>query len=102
MKLDDVLFADGIKTIGESAFGNCITLNTVFIPATVETLGYNCFNNCYKLADFTIRHESPLVVNNNVFEGCALKNAVLNVPIGTIEKYKEASVWSEFGIINEV
>lgn len=42
-----------IKTIGESAFGNCDKLTSITIPASIELLKQNAFWDCYSLERLT-------------------------------------------------
>ena len=37
---------DCVTTIGDEAFGNCMTLTSVTIPNSVTTIGENAFNGC--------------------------------------------------------
>ena len=40
---------DGVKSLGASAFANCLKLENVTLPVSVERIDYNCFFNCQSL-----------------------------------------------------
>ncbi len=58
-----------LKYIGESAFGNCISLTSVEIPGSVTSLGWNAFYYCTNLSSVNIpRGVTELY---GTFKGCS-------------------------------
>lgn len=49
-----------LKTIGESAFEDCMLLSEINIPKSVTSIGYNAFNRCISLSSVTFEQESKL------------------------------------------
>ena len=110
-----------VKSIGESAFDNCIGLSSFSIPSTVTSIGKNAFKNCSGLTTITIPNsvtsigeyafsgctslkevrseiQVPFAINSNVFSNY---NITLYVPTSTITKYKALSGWKEFKEIKD-
>lgn len=61
--LTEVVVEDGIKEIGENAFFNCIALETITVPASVETIGTNMATNS-KWKKNQLEEKEEIVVNN--------------------------------------
>lgn len=49
--LENVVFSNGVKNIGESVFGGRSKLTTITIPTSVETIGFAAFEFCNTLTD---------------------------------------------------
>lgn len=56
--LTNVLFGNGVNSLGEAVFENCIALTSVTIPDSVTNVGDDAFYACTSLAGafFTARH----------------------------------------------
>lgn len=66
---------NSVKTIGESAFAENTTLQSVELPEGLREIGYNAFGDCTALTDITIP-DSVTKVGPGAFKGCtALKLA---------------------------
>lgn len=60
---------EGVRKIGNSAFGNCRSLETVIVPANVRELGRNVFKGCESLRSVTIA-DGLSVIPAGTFAGC--------------------------------
>lgn len=67
--LQSVEITDGVKSIGRSAFTNCTALESVVIPSSVTEIGYSAFSECSALTKVTIP-ESVTVINTYGFKYC--------------------------------
>ena len=73
----------------------------LIIPITVKNIDNYAFSYT-GLKDLTVLWPSPIVINNNIFEGVNLSKSTLKVPIGTKELYKATLGWLNFGTIEEL
>ena len=77
-KILAVVIEDGVTSIGEDAFYNCSSLNSITIPNSVTTIGEMAFYGCSNLESIDIP-ESTKTIGDRCFEGCTnLK--VLEIP----------------------
>ena len=94
-----------VTTIGISAFANCTNLSKVLIPSSVQTIGSAAFAYCTSLKEVTCLAPIPptcgeLVLNDyEMFYGVDVSNIPLYVPTESIELYKNADHWKDFGQI---
>ena len=101
VELQDVTFGKSIGTIGSSSFFHCPKLTKLIIPVTVKNIEDYAFSYT-RLSDLTVMWPSPIVINNNVFDGINLSKSILIVPSGTKELYKATPGWQNFGAIEEL
>ena len=89
-----------VKTIEGSAFWGCSALNTVVIGKNIISIGDEAFAGC-PLTKITSLIEEPFPLINSVFNADTYFNALLKVPDGTIDKYRDAEGWQNFEYIEE-
>ena len=90
---------DGVTTIGNAAFADCAGLNSVTIPKSVSGIGNYVFENCEALTTITNYAATPQVIDANVFGWADLSACTLYVPTESVNAYKTAEVWKNFGNI---
>ena len=100
VELQDVTLGESIETIGSSSFLHCPKLTKLLIPITVKNIENYAFSYT-GIKYLTVMWASPIVINNNIFDGINLSKSTLNVPLGTKELYKTSSGWQNFGTIEE-
>lgn len=103
--LKNVYVGDGVKYIGEKAFKNCVNLETIDLPASLETSHHNSFWGCSKInkvnyrgtidewvvIDFRTANANPVYFSHNLyFSGVLLENAEI----------KEANRIEDFVFVN--
>lgn len=93
--LANVTLPDGLKTIGKEAFCACNAMTTIDLPAALESIGESAFSGCSNLATVTCLATTPPTLGENAFSNCADGLQIL-VPSGSVDAYKQASVWSEY------
>lgn len=87
---------NGITTIGEHAFANCVSLEHVSFPDTLETIQVGAFRRCSNLKQLSLPN-SLREIQNHAFNGCGavtskflpegvriLKNFIINATISEV------------------
>ena len=109
-EITSVSLPDGLTSIGDRAFKDCIGLTSVTIPSNVTKIGNHAFNFCTGLTSVTIP-ESVTSIGNYAFYSCTGLTSVtmlsltpptlgnssalpstckIYVPCGTLERYNAA------------
>ena len=89
------------------AFYNCTNLSKILLPPALQTIGCGAFANCTSLKEVTClatvpptREEMlPNAPTDEIFYGVDVANIPLYVPAESIELYKNADQWKDFGQI---
>lgn len=96
--LEKIVIPNSVTFIGELAF-NCKGLKEVTLGKHVINIGDRAFIGCDSLLVINAHMENPKPINQNTFKN--YEGVVLNVPIGTKDKYQYTSYWSKFTKICE-
>ena len=83
-------------------FEGCTKLATVTLGPDFRMLGKMAFNNCPALATINAKAITPEVTAEDAFDEAHFENVQLNVPIGSLEAYRNTASWSRFVNIKEV
>ncbi len=66
-----IVTVSGSNVIARNAFANCGSIESIFLPATIECISPFAFAQCTNLRSITIGSGSRLSqIGNNAFEGC--------------------------------
>lgn len=82
---------DGIKTIGECAFGGNAFLTEIILPESVETIENAAFAGCKMLRKITLPNTLS-VISVNAFSGCSSLEAV-DIPNGVKDLPSRVFAW---------
>ena len=74
-RVKSAVIAEGVTSIGESAFENCRSLTSVTIPNSVTSIGWSAFFYCKSLTSVTIP-DSVTSVGAYAFLGCTSLTSV--------------------------
>ena len=92
MNIASVSFGKDVKTIGMNAFYNCHILPEVTIPASVETIGRDAFVNCSSLKKVTVLRPAKDGVTKlsglYIVNAAGVYSGLIYVPAGSGETYK--------------
>jgi len=99
-EMEQLIIAEGVTSIGDSAFRNMSTLQTMQLPASLKTIGAKAFENCINLTSIYNYRERPCLVDATAFDGVNKFDCTLYVLEGSVEMYKSAaSDWKDFYFI---
>lgn len=88
-----------VSIIGEAAFFECTRLQTVVLPYTTTRIEHHAFSGCSELRQLFCRATTPPKVYSDTFDPSIMDKAVLFVPDGSLEAYRQATVWRDFKYI---
>ena len=88
-------------SIGNYVFKECSRLASAIIGSGVTNIGDEMFNECRNLEKLFLMAETPPFISSYSFSQAIYMNAVLYVPIGSLEAYQNAYAWKEFWEIKE-
>ena len=97
--LVSVSIPNSVKVIGEGAFSRCRALTSIVIPAGVTTIETLAFHYCKALKSVTCEAVNPPALSGSVFLFTPIADATLYVPAESLEAYKTATEWKDFGQI---
>ena len=100
--LKNTLIRNGMTSIGNSAYEGCTSLLSLDIVKSINCIGANAFNGCTNIKNIFVHSTIPTSnIEESSFNGSSYLDAVLYVPTGYIETYKNAHVWKLFFNIQE-
>lgn len=95
--LQEVVISEGVENIGRQAFASCWGLKTVILPSTLVSISDDTFWNISGMQCIYIKALEPPAATKSYLT--IESDAILCVPEGSLEKYRNASYWKEFKCI---
>ena len=95
----NTIIPNSVTSIGDDAFHACFTLTSITIPNSVTSIGSEAFVSCESLTTVICKAIEVPELESNVFNRMPLSEATLYVPAESLEDYKAADQWKEFGTI---
>ena len=96
--LETMILHEGIETLGQQSFSDCTMLKEITLPSTLREIGNAAFQHCNSLKKIICKATTPPVIPDEyVFLMDELENTELYVPSESLELYKSADYWKEFG-----
>ena len=97
--LESITIPESVTTIDNGAFYNCSKLKEVTIRSNIQNIGMLIFAYCSSLTKITIYNPIPPNLSGITFSDTDCTKCTLYVPAESVEKYKAAEGWKEFGEI---
>lgn len=95
-QVQKLVVAEGVTTIGNSAFANYATLQEISLPTTLRTIYEQAFYNCVGLTHIYNFRERPCVAYSNTFDGIDKFDCTLHVLAESESMYRAATGWRDF------
>ena len=101
-KLLELKIPESVTSIGNYAFQNCKSLGYITLGSNLETIGSYALYNCTAAKAIYSLNPTPPTISNGLFSSSShYANTTLYVPIGSMEAYKTADIWSKITNIKE-
>ena len=97
--LTSVTIGNSVTSIGERAFAFCESLTSITIPNSVTSIGRQAFAWCSSRKTVICEAIEVPELDDYVFDDMPLSEATLYVPAQSLDDYKAAEQWKEFGTI---
>ena len=97
--LNNIEIPNNVTSIGVGAFRDCSGLTSIEIPNSVTSIGDEAFRGCSGLTSFTNYATIPQTIDEWCLYGVDKSACTLYVLESSIDLYKAADVWKEFGSI---
>ena len=88
-----------VNTIGNQAFSECYSINSIILPKNVISIDYGAFYHCENLSNIICNAITPPVINQIAPEAFTNFSATLYVPCESIEAYRNHEIWGQFANI---
>jgi len=95
--LTEIVFNEKLETIDWNVFPYCTSLQSVSLPASLKTIDNELFYGCESLKTVKCAATTPPTLGANCFAGVNTAEATLYVPTESIDAYKAADQWKDFG-----
>lgn len=93
----DLSRVTGVSEVPSYAF-DYTSLETVYLPATIEKIGSRAFEGCSQLSSLIVYAMTPPALGNYVFQSVP-EGMIVYVPAAAIPLYKDEAGWSNFTIL---
>ena len=100
--LETVDVPESVTSLDDHAFNSCAKLASVTLGSNISTIGQEAFSMLPSLKHMTVKAVTPPVLGSYAFYKTDVANCTLTVPSESIEAYKAAGQWNEFGTIAQV
>ena len=95
-EMKELVIEDGVGVIGNEAFANIKTLNTITLGKDVRKLQERVFYNCYNLTAIYNYRKTPASATSNTFEEVDKYACTIYVLAGSDEMFRSATGWKDF------
>lgn len=97
--LTSVIIPNGVTTIRSHAFYHNLSLKAVTLPNSITKIQRDAFRDCSALTTVICEAVQVPECQHNIFYNIPFSEATLYVPEESIEGYKSAIYWKDFGTI---
>ncbi len=98
-QVKEFVLGEDVKKIAWIACSESENLTTVTISSNLTCVEDSAFHKCTSLADMYCYAEQVPEMGKDVFVDSNYKNATLHVPASSVEAYRNAEQWKDFGNI---
>ena len=85
--LTSITIPDGVKSIGDRAFYNCINIPIIELPLCIENIGESAFEGCEKLTSINIPNGVTSIANSTFYQCTNIEEITIPSSVTTIGNY---------------
>ena len=97
--LSSISIPNGVTSIKDYAFAGCFNLSSITIPNSITSIGEGAFSGGFTIITIICEAIKVPTLESYVFYDRDISEAILYVPAESLEDYKAADQWKEFGTI---
>ena len=97
--LSSISIPNGVTSIKDYAFAGCFNLSSITIPNSITSIGEGAFSGGFTIITIICEAIKVPTLESYVFSDRDISEAILYVPAESLEDYKVAEQWKEFGTI---
>lgn len=98
-QVKEFVFGENVKKIAWIACSESEKLTTVTISSNLTCIDDSAFHKCTSLTDMYCYAEQVPEMGKDIFVDSNYRNATLHVPASSVEAYRNAEQWKDFGNI---
>ena len=100
-KIKTLTFENSSVYVLSRAFSNCTNLSKIYLGSNKLGQEEGIFSGCTSITEIHTDISSPSAIHNNCFDETIYANAVLYVPEGCVEIYRNTDGWNKFSNITD-
>ena len=97
--LSSISIPNGVTSIKDYAFAACNGLSSITIPNSITSIGEGAFSGGFTIITIICEAIKVPTLESYVFYDRDISEAILYVPAESLEDYKVAEQWKDFGTI---
>ena len=102
-KIKSIILPNGLQAIGSEAFSDCTSLTAVHFPEGLQEIGQYAFLDCTRLTTIICNASiPPYTYGTFSFSYETYQDAILYVPVKSIDEYRRNNGWSYFKSIQAI
>lgn len=94
--ITELIFPEGLTSIGDKIFEGCSQITSITIPSTLEFIGENAFSSCFYISKIQSSAVESPTIKSNTFDGVAKDNFTVEVPAQSVKRYQAETGWCDF------
>lgn len=75
--LETLTLPESVTDIGEEAFSECSNLTTITLPTQLKMLKKSTFAGCYNLSNINLKYTNVYIINENAFDHCGTNTGLI-------------------------
>ncbi len=100
-QLVEVRAADQLAEIGDMAFMNCVSLESLSLGASPLRIGRFAFGGCRRLNRIFLSAETPPELDSTSFSGVSASGCQVLVAVSALDAYRDDSAWRAFDLVTK-